>query len=180
MQPPLPIECCGSKRLLLQLSTWNEPWKWSNHLHRSSFCATYWWLVAIPILSALQPKWLLVTVGSCIAAGYNSSCCLSGSCLGDSSSRSRAYCHCDANCRLFEDCCSDITRDCQKQGMIHHSSWWSIVIHPLIVSELTEYIMVANQNFIHRIDINSALSRYRLQTPLSNLKNAYHLDYHYR
>ena len=69
-------------------------------------------------LHALQPKWLLVIVGSCIAAGYNSSCCSSGSCLGGPSSSS--YCHCDANCRLFEDCCSDVAKDCQELGMAHH------------------------------------------------------------
>ena len=46
--------------------------------------------------------------------------------------------------------------------------------------ELTEYIMVVNQNYIHRIDANSALLNYRLHTPISNLKNPGRLDYHYR
>ena len=55
-----------------------------------------------------------MAVGSCIVAGYNNSWCLSGHCLGSPSSRS--YCHCDANCRLFENCCSDIAKDCQEQG----------------------------------------------------------------
>ena len=120
-----------------------------------------------------------MAVGSCIVAGYNNSWCLSGHCLGSPSSRS--YCHCDANGRLFENCCSDIAKDCQEQGETLMKYIIIIIrLYTLNISELTEYIMIANQNFIHRIDINSTLSRNRLQTPLSNLKNAYHLDYHYR
>lgn len=50
----------------------------------------------------------------------------------------------------------------------------------MLFSELTEYIMIADQKFIHRTDIVRARSDYRLQTPISNLKNAMSLDYHYR
>ena len=51
--------------------------------------------------------------GSCMAAGYRNSCCLADhqTYLGSSST-----CHCDANCRLFEDCCSDVAQDCEEQG----------------------------------------------------------------
>lgn len=48
------------------------------------------------------------------------------------------------------------------------------------IIELTESILIANQNFVHRFDINSAVSSYRVQTLLSNLKNVISLDYHYR
>ena len=53
------------------------------------------------------------TAGSCMAAGYRNSCCLADheSCQGSSS-----ICRCDANCRLFEDCCSDVVHDCEEQG----------------------------------------------------------------
>ena len=50
-------------------------------------------------------------VGSCLDAGY-SSCCVNGSCQG-----SPPNCYCDANCHLFEDCCSDVPHDCEEQGI---------------------------------------------------------------
>ena len=50
----------------------------------------------------------------------------------------------------------------------------------IFLIEFTEYIMITNKNYIHRIDINETRSRYRLQTPVSGLKNATSLDYHYK
>ena len=55
-----------------------------------------------------------------------------------------------------------------------------ILIATSLYLEFTEYIMITNKNFIHRIDINETRSRYRLQTPVSGLQNATSLDYHYR
>ena len=39
--------------------------------------------------------------------------CVNGSCQG-----SPPYCYCDANCQLFEDCCSDAPYDCEEQGTL--------------------------------------------------------------
>ena len=64
--------------------------------------------------------------------------------------------------------------------MVHIILMMSTYALMIKFSELKAYIVMTNRNFIHRIDINRALSSYRLQTPLSNLKNAYRLDYHYR
>ena len=50
----------------------------------------------------------------------------------------------------------------------------------MYTTELKEYIVISNKNFIHRIDINGAVSGYRLQTLLSNLVNVVSLDYNYR
>ena len=54
---------------------------------------------------------ILYHAGSCLAAGYSDHCCVNGSCLG-----SPPNCHCDANCYLFEDCCTDVPLDCNKLG----------------------------------------------------------------
>ena len=56
---------------------------------------------------------MLLIGGSCVAAGYTNTCCsgLAGSCQG-----SPSFCYCDANCRLFDDCCSDVPDDCDEQG----------------------------------------------------------------
>ena len=55
-------------------------------------------------------------------------------------------------------------------------------MHGVIISHhytlgLTEYIMITNRNYIHQVQTKSG---YRLYTPLSGLKNAVSLDYHYR
>ena len=65
--------------------------------------------------------------GSCMAAGYISHCCVSGSCLGNPPN-----CHCDAKCYLFDDCCTDVPLDCNELG-IHidlpalrpYAAWYS-------------------------------------------------------
>ena len=54
------------------------------------------------------------------------------------------------------------------------------IIIILLFLEFIEYIMITNKNYIHRIDINETRSGYRLQTPVSGLKNTTSLDYHYR
>lgn len=118
--------------------------------------------------------------GSCQAVGYSNSCCLAGSCQGSSSS----ICRCDVNCLLFEDCCSDVAHDCEEQGTCIILIIMIIMVCVIIIvinhdiAEMKEYILIANRNFVHRIDIN--VRSYRLQTLLSNLKNVISLDYHYR
>ena len=57
--------------------------------------------------------WMTIFSGSCAANAY-SSCCVNGSCQGSPSN-----CYCDANCHLFKDCCSDVARECEKQGKNH-------------------------------------------------------------
>ena len=62
------------------------------------------------------------------------------------------------------------------------ANWVQLVLYNniIITIEFTEYIMITNTNYIHRIDITETRSVYRLQTPVSGLKNATSLDYHYR
>ena len=63
-----------------------------------------------PIVSTISRCFFFI--GSCIEAGYNSSCCEHGYCAGYPFT-----CFCDSYCHDLGDCCSDIDDTCPQSKL---------------------------------------------------------------
>ena len=136
-------------------------------------------------------------------AGYNSCCnSTSGNCSGglpsNSSGAMSADCFCDANCRIYGDCCSDVSLDCATSSQYSQSitcllvwlsstAWCCLLymqtflsaklycdVYVIMYTDLDPYLLITDDSHIHALSLDGS----RVGNVIMQ-QSAWIVDFHY-